>query len=236
MAHSSAEPPQEAESAETPEAASTRRKHTAFDRLLLRAGAWFARHTRIRALVVGAIVVFALVLGIVLLVFPSITDGLQGVGYGGVFLINLLSTSTLFIPVPGLTATAQALIIREGKHAHFLWLVGIAGGLGMGLGEITLYYAGYLGAELAKGREMRGPHWLVHSIEWCINMINGLMRRWGAATLFVLSAVPNPLLEVAGLTAGSSQISFRKFLIATVSGKVVRGLLLAYIGTQLPFV
>jgi membrane protein DedA with SNARE-associated domain len=236
MAHSSAQSQHEADSAASPEAAPPRRKHTAFDRFLLRAGAWFARHTRIRALVVGAIVVFALVLGLVLLIFPNITDGLEGFGYGGVFLINLLSTSTLFIPVPGLTATAQALIIREGKHAQFPWLVGITGGLGMGLGEITLYYAGYLGAELVKGREMHGPHWLVRSIEWCISIINRLMRRWGAATLFVLSAVPNPLLEVAGLTAGSSQISFRKFLIATVSGKVVRGLLLAYIGTQLPFV
>ena len=160
MAHSSAQSQHEADSAASPEAAPPRRKHTAFDRFLLRAGAWFARHTRIRALVVGAIVVFALVLGLVLLIFPNITDGLEGFGYAGVFLINLLSTSTLFIPVPGLTATAQALIIREGKHAQFPWLVGITGGLGMGLGEITLYYAGYLGAELVKGHEMHGPHWL----------------------------------------------------------------------------
>ncbi|MGH7623246.1 MAG: hypothetical protein ACREMU_12965, partial [Gemmatimonadaceae bacterium] len=141
MSHSSAKPHIDAE----PEAlASPRpeRRRTAFDRALLRAGAWFGRHTRIRAVVVGAIVAFALVLGIVLLVFPGLTDGLAGFGYAGVFLINLLSTSTLFIPVPGLTATAQALIIREGKHSSFPWLVGLTGGLGMGLGEITLYYAG----------------------------------------------------------------------------------------------
>ncbi|MGH7621363.1 MAG: hypothetical protein ACREMU_03400, partial [Gemmatimonadaceae bacterium] len=98
------------------------------------------------------------------------------------------------------------------------------------------YYAGYLGAELAKGREMGGPQWLRRVVTWCVNGINWLMRRWGVATLFVLSAVPNPLFEVAGLTAGSAQISFRKFILAAVSGKIVRGLLLAYLGTQLPFV
>lgn len=236
MAHSSAQTPGDTEALESSGRRAPERRHTAFDRALLRAGGWFGRHTRVRAVVVGGIVAFALVIGIVLLVFPNITNGLEGFGYAGVFLINLLSTSTLFIPVPGLTATAQALIIREGKHSAFPWLVGLTGGLGMGLGEITLYYAGYLGAELARGHELRGPRWLRRAVQWCVNGINWLMRRWGVATLFVLSAVPNPLFEIAGLTAGSAQISFRKFLLAAVSGKVVRGLLLAYLGTQLPFV
>ena len=51
-------------------------------------------------------------------------------GYGGIFLANLASTATLFIPVPGLTAAAQALIVSSGQILSPFW-VGVAGGLGM---------------------------------------------------------------------------------------------------------
>ena len=105
----------------------------------------------------------------------------------------------------------------------------------MGLGEITLYYAGYLGAELARGRELPGPKWLRDRAVRVAGGVNLLMNRWGMATLFVLSAVPNPFFEVAGLTAGSVRISFRRFLIAALAGKLLRGVLLAYLGHELPF-
>lgn len=209
---------------------------SAFDRGVLRATAWFAEHTVIRLVVVVSVLVGALVPGIVLLVVPSVTDNLQGFGYFGVFATNLLSTSTVVVPVPGLTATGQALIIHEGKHTAFPWLVGLLGGTAMGLGEVTLYYAGYLGAELARGRELPGPAWFQRFAHRSATGINWLMARWGMATLFVLSAIPNPFFEVAGITAGSVRMPFRRFFVAAVAGKILRGLLLAYLGYKLPFV
>ncbi len=212
------------------------RSHSRFDRAILRAGGWLGEHSVIRACVIAVVLLGAAIPGVALLIFPDILKHAQGLGYGGVFLTNLLSTSTVVIPVPGLTATAQALIIREGEHAHFPWLVGLIGGAGMGLGEITLYYAGYLGAELARGRELPGPEWFRQGISRAAGGINWLMDRWGMTTLFVLSAVPNPFFEVAGLTAGSVRISFRRFFIAALAGKLLRGVLLAYLGYELPFV
>jgi membrane protein DedA with SNARE-associated domain len=216
--------------------ADPKRSHSRFDRAILRGGGWLAEHRLIRACLVVVVLLGALIPGVALLIFPDITNHAQGFDYGGIFLTNLLSTSTVVIPVPGLTATAQALIIREGKHAHFPWLVGLVGGAGMGLGEITLYYAGYLGAELARGRELPGPAWLRQGVSRVAAGINWLMDRWGMTTLFVLSAVPNPFFEVAGLTAGSVRISFRRFLLAALAGKLLRGVLLAYLGYKLPFV
>ena len=61
------------------------------------------------------------------------------------------------------------------------------------------------------------------------------MRRYGMLTLFTLAAVPNPLFEVAGLTAGATRYSFLRFMGAVTPGKVVRGLLLAYVGERLIF-
>ena len=106
----------------------------------------------------------------------------------------------------------------------------------MGLGEVTLYYAGYLGAELARGRRLPGPEWLRRSAARVSRGVNWLMAHRGMLTLFVLSAVPNPFFEVAGITAGSVRMPFRRFFVAAVSGKVLRGLLLAYLGYKLPFV
>lgn len=212
------------------------RSHSRLDRAVLRATAWLAEHTLVRAIVVVAVLLGALIPGGALLAFPGIADRVGGLGYAGVFLTNLLSTSTVVIPVPGLTATAQALIIREGKHSTLPWLVGITGGLGMGLGEVTLYYAGYLGAELARGHKLPGPEGLRRIAENVACGVNWLMAHWGMTTLFVLSAIPNPFFEVAGITAGSVRMSFRRFFIAAVAGKLLRGLLLAYLGYKLPFV
>lgn len=206
------------------------RAHTRFDRFVLRATAWFADHTIIRIVVAGGLLIGALLPGAILLINPDLTDGLEGFGYASVFLMNLASTATFYFPVPGLTAAAQALIATEGADARFPWLVGVAGGLGMALGEITAYYAGYLGSELVRGRELPGPKRFHPTIERITRRISWLMNHYGMPTLFVLSAIPNPLFEIAGLTAGSVRMAFRKFFVSVTAGKIVRGILIAYYG------
>ena len=88
----------------------------------------------------------------------------------------------------------------------------------------------FLGAELVRGRKLPGPRRLRPTVERIIRCIHRLMDSYGMATLFALSAIPNPLFEIAGLTAGSVRMPFRRFIVAVTGGKVVRGLLLAYFG------
>ncbi len=56
------------------------------------------------------------------------------------------------------------------------------------------------------------------------------MAHYGMLTLFVLSAIPNPLFEIAGLTAGSVRMNFWRFMSSVTAGKIVRGLILAFLG------
>lgn len=213
------------------------RVHSPLDRAVLRATGWLSEHRILRVVFALAAMVLAFTPGVVLFFFSdSVVANLRGFGYLGVFLTNLASTSTVFIPVPGLTAAGQALIIKQGADARLPWLVGLAGGSGMGLGEVTAYYAGFLGAELARGQELPGPARFHGVIRRIFGWIDWLMDHYGMATLFVLSAVPNPLFEVAGITAGSVRMSFRRFFVAAVGGKIVRGILLAYLGDALPWV
>ena len=224
------EPAQDDELVARAAEAVARRAQSPFDRFVLRTSGWFAEHTIIRLVVAVAALMMALIPGATLLINPDLTDSLDGLGYTSVFLMNLASTATFYFPVPGLTAAAQALIATEGERSDLTWLVGILGGLGMAVGEITAYYAGYLGAELVRGRELPGPRRFHKTIERAIRGVNWLMGRYGMATLFVLSAIPNPLFEIAGLTAGSVRMAFRRFIVSVTGGKIVRGLLLAYFG------
>ena len=130
---------------------------------------------------------------------------------------------------------AQALIISQASVLNPV-AVGLLGGLGMGLGEATAYLTGVVGGEVARETNAKGPRWLQPALNAIIRFINRLMQRYGVATLFFFSVIPNPIFEFAGITAGATGMAFRKFMMTVVAGKLIRGLLLAYVGDQLvPF-
>ena len=200
-----------------------------YDRLL---GRWI--HERRNRIIVGHaiiafVLVFSLALGAATIWVDINQERFKGLGYVGIFFVNLVSTSTFFFPVPGLTAAGQALIVSEAPRLG-AWQVGVIGGVGMALGEITAYVAGTLGREVAHGRQVGGPTWFRRALLRVMRAVDWLMARYGMLTLFALSVVPNPLFEVAGLTAGAVHMNFWRFLGSVTAGKVVRGLALAYIG------
>jgi membrane protein DedA with SNARE-associated domain len=194
---------------------------------------WIPRGRKTR-LGLGILVLLA-VLGpsVVLLFAPGWFNlnesNLQGLGYAGVFVANLASTVTVFIPVPGLTALGQVLILDQGKTLNPP-LVGIAGGCGMALGEITAYIAGIYGGQMAAGHTLPGPRWTARLVERAISIIDRLMGRYGMLTLFVLSVIPNPVFEIAGITAGAVRMPFGRFMAPVLVGKVLRGIILAFLG------
>jgi membrane protein DedA with SNARE-associated domain len=156
-------------------------------------------------------------------------DDLETLGYPGIFLANFLGTATVFVPVPGLTAAGQALIVAGSQT---LWTPGVvvAGASGMTLAESTAYLAGVVGRGVAEERPMplagRFGRWLRRAAGW----VNWLMARYGFATLLVLSAVPNPLFEFAGITAGAVRMNFWRFLLAVAIGKTTRVIILVIVG------
>ncbi len=188
---------------------------------------------RAQLIVALVLLVVVMVPSVLLLLLPIWVDlgeeRFKGLGYAGIFLANLASTATVFIPVPGLTAAGQALIISGGENLNPI-AAGVLGGAGMALGEVTAYAAGAVGREFAEGRRMGGPSWFRRGAESTIRGIGWLMAHYGMLTLFVLSAIPNPVFEIAGLTAGSTRMNFWRFLSSVTAGKIVRGLILAFLG------
>jgi membrane protein DedA with SNARE-associated domain len=185
-----------------------------------------------RTLAIAGVLV-AFVPSIALLVNPDLTDPLGELSYAGIFLVNAVSTGTLFIPVPGITAAANVLIVTESSDARFPWLIGVAGVAGMAVGELTAYYVGVFGSHVA--REQVLPSRLEPAFERAAAFVNRAMHRWGMLTLFVLAAIPDPVFEIAAVGAGSVRMPLRRYCIAVLAGCLVRGITLAYLGTKLPF-
>jgi membrane protein DedA with SNARE-associated domain len=68
-----------------------------------------------------------------------IMSRLDTLGYVGVFLIMLLSSATIILPAPGLAG-----VVIAGAFLNPFW-VGVAGGTGSALGELSGYFAGFGG-------------------------------------------------------------------------------------------
>ncbi|GAB4193788.1 MAG: hypothetical protein OHK0022_09070 [Roseiflexaceae bacterium] len=165
----------------------------------------------------GALVMLAgtLLLTVGLLFVPrTLIEQLGDYGYLGVFLLTLLASASVFLPSPALGVAALA-----GATLN-PWLVGLVGGVAAGLGETTGYLAGRSGSQLA-GRSRFYPQ------------VAGWVRRWGTLTVFVLAFVPGPVLDLAGIAAGTIGMPFARFLSACLAGKVLRFMLVAWMGRLL---
>jgi membrane protein DedA with SNARE-associated domain len=159
-------------------------------------------------------------------------DSFEDWGYAGIFLTNFLGTATGFIPVPGLTAAGQALIIAGGRHLFVPGVV-VAGSAGMTLAESTAYLQGVIGRGILEEREMPVKGRIGTVMSRVAGWVDWMMARYGFLTLLTLSAVPNPAFEFAGITAGAVRMRFWRFLVAVGIGKTIRVILLVWVGNEL---
>lgn len=138
---------------------------------------------------------------------------LETYGYLGAFLIALVTTATIILPVPGILLIATLGTVPEYNPV----LVGLAAGAGSALGEITGYMAGFSGQVVFQRSRvyLRLERWM----------------RWrGALVIFVLSFVPNPIFDLAGGAAGVLRYPLWRFLVVCFLGKTVRYILVACFG------
>jgi membrane protein DedA with SNARE-associated domain len=141
-------------------------------------------------------------------------DSIERVGrWGllGVFIISLVGNATVILPAPSL-----ALVFAVGGIFP-PWQVGLVAGIGMALGELTGYLAGYAGSAVIENRAR-------------YEQIKRYMAKYGLLTIFVLSVIPNPVMDLAGIAAGALKMPVWQFLLACAAGKIVKNLGVAYLG------
>ena len=104
---------------------------------------------------------------------------LQNVGYAGVLAVNVIGSASVIVPVPGLAVVCGASAGDVGLNPV---LLGLAGGFGSTVGEMSGYLAGYGGNTLIQ----RSKHY---------ERFRQLVIRNGGMALFVLSVIPNPVVR-----------------------------------------
>ncbi len=124
-------------------------------------------------------------------------------GYLGFFLVSLLTSITIFLPMPGILLV---LPLVSTLNPLLLALSGAAGGT---IGEISGYMAGLSGRGIAlPGRTYQ--------------RIDGWMKKWGSWAVFIFAAVPFFPFDVAGLAAGAMRYPLWKFLLIGGAGKIIK--------------
>ena len=153
------------------------------------------------------------VIGITYYIF-SIRDRIaefEQYGYVGVFVVALLANATVLIPAPGL-----AIISAMGSVFNPLG-VGLAAGTGGAIGELSGYLAGFSGQAIVEQMHV-------------YNRIRPWIEKYGGWAILVLSAIPNPFFDAAGIAAGIVKMPLRTFLISVWVGQIIKMTFFAYAG------
>jgi membrane protein YqaA with SNARE-associated domain len=136
----------------------------------------------------------------------------QNAGYWGAFLVNLVGSAAIVIPVPGLAAVCAG--AAAGLGLNYAGLA-VAGATGSALGEATGYLAGF------------GSQGVVQKSRYYARIHDWVVRRGGFA-LFILAVVPNPLFDFGGIAAGSFGYPISRFFLWVWLGKLIKFLIVAY--------
>jgi membrane protein YqaA with SNARE-associated domain len=142
-------------------------------------------------------------------------DIAQSYGYLGVFLISLLGSSSVIIPIP-----YTVIIFSLGMQRNIFnpFYLAISGGAGSAIGEFVGYFLGYFGRTVISEKQQKK-----------MNYILRLFRRYGAISIFLFALTPLPD-DLLFIPLGIMRYSFLKAFVPCIMGKMLMCFLVAYGG------
>jgi membrane protein YqaA with SNARE-associated domain len=157
---------------------------------------------------------FAIIVSVSVFLISDRVSTFGRYGYPGVFVLSLLSSATIVLPAPSLAVVSVVGAVLNPVG------VGLAAGAGEALGELTGYAAGHSGRAIIADqvRYQRMVAWT---------------RRYGLWVILVLSIVPNPLFDLAGIAAGALRVPVWHFLLVCWVGKTIKTTAFAFAGQSL---
>ena len=145
------------------------------------------------------------VVGITLYIYSirNRVEQFAGFGYPGIFLIALLANATVLLPAPGV-----AVIYAMGAIFNPFG-VGLAAGLGGTVGELSGYLAGFSGQAVVERMDI-------------YSRVKPWVEKYGGWAILVLSAIPNPFFDIAGIAAGIAKMPLQTFLLFSGVGQLIK--------------
>jgi len=137
--------------------------------------------------------------------------------YLTVFGISVLANLTIIVPVPIAVSTMIAVATKWDPM-----LIALFASIGGSIGELSGYYAGYLGKRIAMPKEVLG-----------YRRYEGWIQRYGVWAIFFLAIQPILPFDIGGFIAGTARMPIRKFLPALWAGKFPKYIIFTYAGLGL---
>ncbi len=137
-------------------------------------------------------------------------------GYLGIFLASLIGSATIFLPVPSF------LIVTAAGTTMNPLAVGVVAGLGSAIGELVGYGIGR-GIVYGKGKVTKKQH------KYAKTVARWFSEKKGPVIIFLFALTPLPD-DIVGIVCGTIKYDLRKFFFATLAGKVILHVALAYAG------
>lgn len=147
--------------------------------------------------------------------FAGRAEEFENYGYLGIFFMGVIGSAAPIWPLPG----SWAAFIGGGLGWN-PFLVAVAAGIGEPVGELTYYMLGYSGRPVLQ-------NWSKY------HRVENWMKRHGTITLFLVSAIPNPVIRVADVSAGTLRFPVWKFFLILCLGKTIKALAFAFAGAGL---
>ena len=136
-------------------------------------------------------------------------------GYLGIFLVALVSTSTVVLPIYPL----EIIIVLSGAILNPL-LIGVLAGAGSALGEMVGYFIGFGGGKILKKKYKKQ-----------LKRLERYFKKYRPEiVIFGIATIPIIPFDVVGLFCGIIHFDKKKFFISLFLGKTVRFLMLALAG------
>lgn len=152
------------------------------------------------------------------MVFPWVSEFIIETSYFAVFLISAAANSTIIVGIPGLTYFVIIFAIGIGLNPL---LVGILAGMGSATGELVGYLAGLGGTTAIEKFEHKTPR--------IIKKLTRFFKNIGFLVILIAAMLPVPF-DVIGVLSGAAKYDIKKFYFATIIGRIIRSLLIAYGG------
>ncbi|MEN6410076.1 MAG: VTT domain-containing protein, partial [Anaerolineaceae bacterium] len=158
--------------------------------------------------------ILAAALSVLIILNRNKIQNLGVYGYPGIFIVSILANATIIMPVPGvLVTTTMAAVFNP------FW-VAVVAGTGAAVGELSGYLAG-LSGQMVVERSAR------------LTKVAEYMQKYGNWAILVLSFIPNPAFDLAGMTAGAMKMPIYRFFFWCWLGKVLKMLVFAYAGVSI---
>ena len=151
------------------------------------------------------------VLGILIIVVSSVPYLIWGnffkaaaiLGYGWLFTCTTIANATVFIP------SSSTLYVLLASRVMNPWLCCIVGGIGTAVGEQVSYLCGRIGRKAISDFSFH-------------DKIAGWIKAKGTITVFIFALLPLPIFDFVGTAAGSCKMSWVRYTIAGICGKLLK--------------